>query len=105
MVSRLNVVADSCIGGVAEAASCADKFEKEGVGVSLSVTPCWCYGSETIDMNSGIPQAIWGFNGTDVREPFTWPLHWRDTIKKESPHLGFMAKMFRMQEIIPSLMM
>lgn len=59
------VIADSCIGGVAEAARCADKFEREGVGVSLTVTPCWCYGSETIDMNPFLPKAIWGFNGTE----------------------------------------
>ena len=59
------VIADSCIGGVAEAATTADKFEKEGVGVSLTVTPAWCYGSETIDMNPYIPKAIWGFNGTE----------------------------------------
>jgi L-fucose isomerase len=59
------VIADTCIGGVAEAAMCAEKFSKHGVGVSLTVTPCWCYGSETIDMNSNIPKAIWGFNGTE----------------------------------------
>lgn len=59
------VIADTCIGGVKEAANCAEKFEREGVGVSLSVTPCWCYGSETIDMNPLIPKAIWGFNGTE----------------------------------------
>lgn len=59
------VIADSCIGGVREAALCAEKFEKENVGLSLSVTPCWCYGSETIDMNPNIPKAIWGFNGTE----------------------------------------
>ena len=59
------VIADSCIGGVAEAAATADKFEKEGVGVSLTVTPAWCYGSEIIDMNPTIPKAIWGFNGTE----------------------------------------
>ena len=59
------VIADSCIGGVAEAAMAAEKFRKEGVGVSLTVTPCWCYGSETMDMELGIPKAIWGFNGTE----------------------------------------
>src|SRR5581483_5064914 len=59
------VVADTCIGGVAEAAACAEKFAREGVGVSLTVTPCWCYGSETIDMDPLIPKAIWGFNGTE----------------------------------------
>jgi len=59
------IIADSTIGGVAEAAMCAEKFSKNGVGVSLTVTPCWCYGSETIDMNGSIPKAIWGFNGTE----------------------------------------
>ena len=59
------VIADSCIGGVAEAAMAAEKFEKEGVGLSITVTPCWCYGSETIDMNPYTPKAIWGFNGTE----------------------------------------
>lgn len=59
------VIADTCIGGVKEAAMCAEKFEHEGVGVSLSVSPCWCYGSETIDMNPLIPKAIWGFNGSE----------------------------------------
>ncbi len=59
------VIADSCIGGVAESAMAADKFRREGVGVSLTVTPCWCYGSETIDMDPHLPKAIWGFNGTE----------------------------------------
>ena len=59
------VIADTCIGGVAEAAMCAEKFRKNGVGVSLTVTPCWCYGSETIDMDTEMPKAIWGFNGTE----------------------------------------
>ncbi|MEI8225045.1 MAG: L-fucose isomerase [Bacteroidota bacterium] len=59
------VISDTCIGGVAESAMCAEKFSKNGVGVSLTVTPCWCYGSETIDMNADIPKAIWGFNGTE----------------------------------------
>jgi len=59
------VISDSCIGGVAEAAASADKFSREGVGLSLTVTPCWCYGSETIDMDPTIPKAIWGFNGTE----------------------------------------
>ncbi|HEU5396216.1 MAG TPA: L-fucose isomerase, partial [Verrucomicrobiae bacterium] len=59
------VIADSCIGGVAEAAACAEKFAREGVGVSLTVTPCWCYGSETMDMDPLMPKAVWGFNGTE----------------------------------------
>ena len=59
------VIADTCIGGVAEAAACAEKFKREGVGVSLTVTPCWCYGSETMDMDPHTPKAVWGFNGTE----------------------------------------
>src|SRR5580704_12596402 len=59
------VIADTCIGGVAEASACAEKFAREGVGVSLTVTPCWCYGSETMDMSPQIPKAVWGFNGTE----------------------------------------
>jgi L-fucose isomerase len=59
------VIADSCIGGVHEAAACSDKFGANNVGVSLSVTPCWCYGSETMDMHPFLPKAIWGFNGTE----------------------------------------
>ena len=58
------VVPDFCIGGVAEASDCAELFDREGVGVSLTVTPCWCYGSETMDMDILTPKAIWGFNGT-----------------------------------------
>jgi L-fucose isomerase len=59
------VLADTCIGGVAEAAACAEKFRREGVGVSLTVSPCWCYGSETMDMDPLLPKAVWGFNGAE----------------------------------------
>ncbi len=59
------VIADTNIGGVAEAAACAEKFAREGVGLSITVTPCWCYGSETMDMDPLIPKAVWGFNGTE----------------------------------------
>ncbi|MHA1683441.1 MAG: L-fucose isomerase [Promethearchaeota archaeon] len=59
------VMADSTIGGVAEAASCAEKFSRENVGLSITVTPCWCYGTETMDMDPLIPKAVWGFNGTE----------------------------------------
>jgi len=59
------VIADTCIGGVAEAAETADKFAREGVGVSLTVSPCWCYGAETMDMDPLTPKAVWGFNGTE----------------------------------------
>ena len=59
------VIADTTIGGVAEASRCADKFSRAGVGLTITVTPCWCYGSETIDMDPLLPKAIWGFNGTE----------------------------------------
>jgi len=59
------IIADTTIGRVDEAAACAEKFKKEGVGVSITVTPAWCYGSETIDYDSQLPKAIWGFNGTE----------------------------------------
>lgn len=59
------VIAERCIGGVAEAAQAAELFAREGVGVSLTVTPCWCYGSETMDMDPHMPKAVWGFNGTE----------------------------------------
>ncbi len=59
------VIADRCIGGAAEAAMATEQFSKENVGLSLTVTPCWCYGSETMDMDPLIPKAIWGFNGTE----------------------------------------
>jgi len=59
------VIADTCIGGVAEAAQTDEQFRREGVGVSITVTPCWCYGSETMDMDPHLPKAVWGFNGTE----------------------------------------
>lgn len=59
------VIADTCIGGVAEAAQCAEKFARAGVGLTITVTPCWCYGSETMDMDPLMPTAVWGFNGTE----------------------------------------
>ncbi|MCD6543807.1 MAG: L-fucose isomerase, partial [Flavobacteriaceae bacterium] len=59
------VIADTNIGGVAEAAMCADKFQQEGVGVSLTVTPAWCYGTEVMDTDPLMPKAVWGFNGTE----------------------------------------
>jgi len=59
------VIADTSIGRVPEAAACADKFRKEGVDITLSVTPCWCYGSETMDMDPNTIKGVWGFNGTE----------------------------------------
>ncbi len=59
------VIAETTIGNVTQARECADKFRRENVGLSITVTPCWCYGSETMDMDPLIPKAIWGFNGTE----------------------------------------
>ena len=59
------VIADSTIGGGAEAAACQDKFSRENVVATLTVTPCWCYGSETFDMDPKTIKAVWGFNGTE----------------------------------------
>lgn len=59
------VIADSTIGRVAEAAACAEQFKKLGVSITLSVTPCWCYGSETMDMDPMTIKAVWGFNATE----------------------------------------
>ncbi|MDR1758349.1 MAG: L-fucose isomerase [Bacteroidales bacterium] len=59
------VIADSTIGRVAESAACAEKFRREGVSITITVTPCWCYGSETMDMDTRTIKAVWGFNGTE----------------------------------------
>jgi len=59
------VIADTTVGRVDEAAACAEKFKKEGVAITITVTPCWCYGSETIDMDPHTVKAVWGFNGTE----------------------------------------
>jgi len=59
------VISETTIGGIADAARCADQFEREGVALSLTVTPCWCYGAEVMDSNPLIPKAVWGFNGTE----------------------------------------
>ncbi|MDR1001571.1 MAG: L-fucose isomerase [Clostridiales bacterium] len=59
------IIADNTIGRVAEAAACAEKFRKNGVDITLTVTPCWCYGAETMDMDPKTIKAVWGFNGTE----------------------------------------
>ncbi|MBQ4067270.1 MAG: L-fucose isomerase, partial [Clostridia bacterium] len=59
------VIADTTIGRVGEAAACAEKFKREGVDITLTVTPCWCYGMETMDMDRNTIKAVWGFNGTE----------------------------------------
>ncbi len=59
------IIADSTIGGVAEAAACQTKFAQQQVQITLTVTPCWCYGSETFDIDPLTVKAVWGFNGTE----------------------------------------
>lgn len=59
------IIADTTIGRVAEAAACAEKFKRNGVDITLTVTPCWCYGSETMDMDPMTIKGVWGFNGTE----------------------------------------
>ena len=59
------VIADTTIGGIAEAAAAATKFKQQNVGLTITVTPCWCYGTETMDMDPTLPHAVWGFNGTE----------------------------------------
>ena len=59
------IIADTTIGRVAESAACEEKFRREGVAITLTVTPCWCYGSETMDMDRNTIKAVWGFNGTE----------------------------------------
>ena len=59
------IIADTTIGRVAEAAACAEKFKRAGVDITLTVTPCWCYGSETMDMDPMTIKGVWGFNGTE----------------------------------------
>jgi len=59
------VISDTCIGGISESVKADEKFEKEGIGLTLTVTKSWCYGSETMDMHPIRPKAIWGFDGTE----------------------------------------
>ena len=99
------VIADTCIGGVAEAAQTAEKFAREGVGVSISVTPCWCYGSETMDMDPYIPKAVWGFNGTERPGAVYLAAVLAAHNQKVCRPLAYTARMFRMPVIQPFLMM
>ena len=59
------VISETTIGRVAEAAACEEQFKKAGVAITLTVTPCWCYGAETMDMNPLTIKGVWGFNGTE----------------------------------------
>ena len=89
------VIADSTIGGVTESALCAEKFARAGVGVSLTVTPCWCYGSETMDMDPFIPKAVWGLMEQKGQAQFISRRYLPAIIKKVSRLFPSMAMMFR----------
>ena len=95
------VIADTCIGGVAEAAQAAEKFKRNGVGVSITVTPCWCYGSETMDMDPHLPKAVWGLMARSVRERYTWQRCLLVITKKDCQLSQFMVMTFKNQRILP----
>jgi L-fucose isomerase len=99
------VIADACIGGVAEAAMCEEKFQREGVGLSITVTPCWCYGSETMDVDPLRPKAVWGFNGTERPGQYILPQYSPGIPRKASRRSGFTGTMFRIPTTQPSPMM
>lgn len=64
--SRAEVVISPCtIGGGKEAYECEQYFITQNVTATLTVTPCWCYGSETMDLNPLTTKGVWGFNGTE----------------------------------------
>ena len=84
-----------CIGGVAEAAACAEKFARAGAAVSFTVTPCWCYGSETMDMEAARPKAVWGFNGTERPGRFIWRRCWPGTRRRGCRLSAFTGGTFR----------
>ena len=88
------VIADSTIGRVGETAACADKFRKEGVDITVTVTPCWCYGAETMDMDPQTIKAVWGFNGTErpglyIWHPFLLHMHRKDFRHSVSTDMKF----------------
>ena len=84
------VIADTTIGGVNEAAACAKKFSALNVTATLTVTPCWCYGSETMDMDPLTQKAVWGFNGTERPGAQLCPtLATPWTAAHQAPSMGF----------------
>lgn len=94
------VIADSTIGRVAESAACAEKFEREGVGATITVTSCWCYGAETMDMNPYYPKAVWGFNGTERPGAVYLAAVLAGHAQKGCRHLVFTDVMYRILKII-----
>ena len=94
------VIADSTIGRVAESAACADKFEREGVGSTITVTSCWCYGAETMDMNLIIRKQSGDSTEQNVRVLYIWQPYWQDTHKKVFLHSASTDMTFRIWMII-----
>lgn len=80
------VIGLTTIGGGKEAAMVAEQFGKENVVATLSVTPCWCYGSETMDLDPKTIKAVWGFNGTERRAPYILRRQWRHTLREGFRH-------------------
>ena len=90
------VVAESCIGGVAEAAAAAELFNRSNVGVTITVTPCWCYGTETMGMSPSIPTAIWGLTVRNGLAQSIWQPYCLHMLRRGFRPSGSMARMFRM---------
>lgn len=89
------VISPSTIGRVPEAAASHELFKKSNVCATITVTPCWCYGSETMDMSPDIPHAIWGFNGTERPGAVYLAAVLASHTQKGFQPLGFMVEMFR----------
>ena len=89
---------------MAESAACAEKFEREGVGATITVTSCWCYGAETMDMNPYYPKAVWGFNGTE-RPGAVYLAAVLAGHAQKGLHSVSMVTMYRILKIIQSLLM
>ena len=99
------VISDSTIGGVKEAAMSKEKFDRAGICGTITVTPCWCYGSETMDMSADLPHAIWGFNGTERPGRFISQPSWQLTRKREFQLSVFTGMMYKMLMTPQSLKM
>mgnify|MGYP000685986314 FL=1 len=95
------VIADSTIGRVGESAACAEKFEREGVGATITVTSCWCYGSETMDMNRIGPKPYGDSTEQNVREPYIWQQYWQDMRRKVFLLLASTDMMYKIWMTIP----
>lgn len=96
------VIGCTTIGGGAEAAKVAEQFASENVVATLSVTPCWCYGSETMDLDPKTIKAVWGFNGTERPARYTLPPLWQRMLSADCLLSRFTDTTYRMRPIRPS---